>query len=168
MAETQTEPDIRLEMFSHPRLLAAARALVGNVAQRLGFNEVECGQISLAADEALCNIINHGYDRRSDGRIWMSIWALNTDRPGIKIVLEDLARQVDPSTIQSRDLNDVRPGGLGVFIIREIMDVVEYEPRPSGGMQLTMVKHQPEPETDPRAGAEPVSGGSGESEANRG
>jgi serine/threonine-protein kinase RsbW len=91
-------------------------------------------------DEALCNVINHGYGREPSGRIWMSVWEIPGDPPAIKVIIEDLARQVDPATIRSRDLDDVRPGGLGVFIIREIMDDVRYEKRPEGGMRLTMTK----------------------------
>ena len=141
MAENSVEPEVRLEMFSQPRFLAGARALVGSVAQRLGFNEIQCGQISLAVDEALCNVITHGYDRRPDGRLWLNIWPLDDKPQGIKIVIEDLAHQVDPATIQPRDLDDIRPGGLGVHIIREIMDKVDYERRDGGGMRLTMTKH---------------------------
>jgi len=140
MAEPLREPEMRLEMRSKPRLLAAARAMVGNVAQRLGFNDVECGQISLAVDESLCNIINHGYDRSPDGRIWISIFIVDQEPGGIEIVIDDLARQVDPGTIRGRDLDDIRPGGLGVYIIREIMDKVEFACRPEGGMSLTMFK----------------------------
>jgi anti-sigma regulatory factor (Ser/Thr protein kinase) len=140
MADLSPLPDLRLEMFSQPRLLAAARAMVGNLAQRLGFNEIQCGQISLAIDEALCNIINHGYDRRPDGRIWLSVWDLHTDPPGIRVVIEDRAKQVDPERIRPRDLDDIRPGGLGVYIIREIMDEVSYEQRDGGGMRLTLTK----------------------------
>ncbi len=146
MAESLKEPAVRLEMFSQPRFLAATRALVGSVAQRIGFNEFQCGQISLAVDEALCNVITHGYDRRDDGKLWLNLWPLDTP-PGIKVVVEDLARQVDPGTIQPRDLDDVRPGGLGVHIIREIMDEVTYERRRERGMRLTMIKHvRPSPE----------------------
>jgi anti-sigma regulatory factor (Ser/Thr protein kinase) len=132
-------PDVRLEMFSQPRLLAPARALLGTLAQRFGFNELHCGQISLAIDEALCNIINHGYNRRPDGRISLSVWQLSNPA-GIKVTLEDSARQVDPESIQGRDLSDIRPGGLGVHLIREIMDEVHYERREGGGMRLTMIK----------------------------
>lgn len=117
--------------------------MVSNVAQRLGFSEMLCGQISLAVDEALCNIINHGYERKPDGRIWLSIWAMDDDRPGLRIVIEDRAKQVDPKTIRSRDLEEIRPGGLGVFIIKEIMDEVTYEQREGGGMRLTMQKRIP-------------------------
>lgn len=130
-------------MLSQARFLAAARAMVSHCAQRLGFNEIQSGQISLAVDEALCNIINHGYDRKPDGKIWLNVWAVDpTDSApgGIRVMIEDRARQVDPSTIRPRDLDDVRPGGLGVYIIREVMDQATYEHREGGGMRLTLYK----------------------------
>lgn len=150
MADSRRDPDLRLEMLSQPRLLAAARAMVGSFAQRMGFDEIHCGQISLAVDEALCNVINHGYQKKPDGRIWVNLWGTEEDRPTITIVIEDRARQIDPSAIRSRDLDDIRPGGLGVFIIKEIMDEVRYEQRDGGGMQLTMHKKMPPPGTPPK------------------
>ncbi len=144
MAGTDRAADahLRLEMFSQPRFLAGVRALVGCVAQRLGFNEIQCGQISLAVDEALCNVITHGYDRQPDGRVWVNIFALDEGPAGLKVVIEDLARQVDPADIKPRDLDDIRPGGLGVHIIRQVMDDVRYERRDGPrGMRLTMVKN---------------------------
>lgn len=145
MNKPPPEPDVRLEMLSQARFLAAARALANSIAQRTGFNEVQCGQISLAVDEALCNIINHGYEKNGDGRIWVNIWATEDDPPQLRVVIEDRAKQVEPDTIRSRDLDDIRPGGLGVYIIREVMDEVRYEKREGGGMRLTMVKHAAAP-----------------------
>lgn len=141
MGDVAAQPALVLEMSSDPKLLAAARAMIGKLAERLGFADSQAAQIALALDEALCNIINHGYNRRSDGRIWVRVWPSDGDAAGIRIVIEDLARQVDPSSIRSRDLDDVRPGGLGVHIIRESMDHVQYEKREGGGMRLTIVKH---------------------------
>jgi anti-sigma regulatory factor (Ser/Thr protein kinase) len=132
---------IRLEMLSQPMFLAGARDLVSAVAKRLGFAELACSQIALAVDEALCNIIRHGYGRRTDGPIWISLWPLESPA-AIRIVIEDEARQVDPATIKSRDLADVRPGGLGVHIINEVMDEVKYEHRAGAGMRLTLVKNR--------------------------
>jgi anti-sigma regulatory factor (Ser/Thr protein kinase) len=59
----------------------------------------------------------------------------------LMIGVRDYGRSVDPSTIKSRDLDDFRPGGLGVHIIRSIMDEVEYVPQPGGGMSLRLVKN---------------------------
>lgn len=79
----------------------------------------------------------------------------------LRIVLEDEAEQVDPATIKSRDLEEVRPGGLGVHIIKSVMDEVKYERREGVGglggvgMRLTMIKNR-----TGAAGADSVKGGS--------
>ena len=84
-------PDIRIEMVSDPTYLSGARELIASVSRRLGFSEEGCGQIALAVDEALCNVIRHGYEKRKNGPIWISLWPLASDNgtpPGIKIVLD--------------------------------------------------------------------------------
>ena len=64
-------PDLTLRMRSSPRLLAGARELIASLARRLGFDEVSACQVALAVDEALANVIRHGYERREDGPIDM-------------------------------------------------------------------------------------------------
>lgn len=143
IAEPLGPPPLRVELLSQPRYLAGARELVSAVSKRLGFDETACGQIALAVDEALCNVIRHGYERRPDGRIWVGLWPIEqpgAEPSGIKIVIEDEARQVDPESIRSRNLEDVRPGGLGVHIIHQIMDAVRFEKREHAGMRLVMLK----------------------------
>jgi anti-sigma regulatory factor (Ser/Thr protein kinase) len=145
-------PQIRLQLMSNPLYLSGARELVSAVAKRLGFADEACGKIALAVDEALCNVIRHGYGRDPNRPIWVSIWPVHECgcggpdvHPGaLKIVIEDEARQVDPSVIRSRDLEEIRPGGLGVHIIRAVMDEVKYEKRDSVGMRLTMIKRRRE------------------------
>jgi len=144
-------PHIRVEMLSNPLYLCGARDLVSSVARRFGFDDLTCSKIALAVDEALANVIRHGYDRADDKPIWLSIWPLAgeaiaehpagaDDTDGMKIVIEDEARQVDPSSMKGRDLDHVRPGGLGTHIIREVMDEVVYEQREATGMRLILVK----------------------------
>lgn len=141
---TAAPPDIRVELVSDPAYLSGAREMISAVARRLGFSEEGCGQIALAVDEALCNVMRHGYDRPRAGPIWISIWPRASDNgdAGITIVIEDEARQVDEEQIKGRDLDEVRPGGLGVHIIRQVMDVVRYEKRRPGGMRLTLAKRR--------------------------
>ena len=133
--------DIELRMKSDPNLLSGARELVLNVSKRLNFSEERSGQIALAVDEALANVIRHGYGRASGRPIWLFIWtSLEDGGEGIRIVVEDEAKQVAPESIKSRDLDEIRPGGLGVHIIRQVMDEVVYEHREPTGMRLRMTK----------------------------
>lgn len=150
------QPHIRLEIRSNPLYLAGAREMVASVARRLGFNEVSCAQIALAVDEALCNVIRHGYGGDEGRPIWLSLWPMGGEaEPGLRIVIEDEARQVEPEAMKGRELEDIRPGGLGVHIIREVMDEVSYEKRVPRGMRLTLAKVG-----DVRAGGDaPVAGG---------
>ncbi|HLO42073.1 MAG TPA: ATP-binding protein [Phycisphaerales bacterium] len=136
-------PDLTLHMLSDPRFLSGARSLLSSVAEKTGLSSTSCAQVALAVDEALCNVIRHGYQRRTDAPIWVKLWLLSSDSrgPGIRIVIEDEAQQVDPCEIKSRDLADIRPGGLGVHIIKEVMDFAEYEKRSPTGMRLTLVKY---------------------------
>ena len=134
---------LRLELPSRPSWLAPVRTLFTTLATRLGSDEVEANQVGMAVDEALCNVINHGYDRREDGLIEIQVHVSGSDEPTMHIVIEDRGRQVDPATIKPRPLEEIRPGGLGVHIIREIMDDVLYEQRDGGGMRLVMSKRLP-------------------------
>lgn len=143
--------DIELRLLSQPRYLCVARAAVAAAVEKIGFSEDESGRIVLAVDEALTNIIRHGYQNRSDGPIRLCLQPSDTRPPACRIVIEDKARQVDPESIRGRELADVRPGGLGVYCIRQIMDEVSYARRPGGGMRLVMTKtaaapgHEAEP-----------------------
>ncbi len=139
-------PDIRVELLSDPAYLSGARELVSSVCKRLGFDDLTCSKVALAVDEALCNVIRHGYKYAENRPIWINLWPLRDDAGevnGIKLVIEDEAPQVDPACMRGRDLEDVKPGGLGVHIIRDVMDEVCYEARECVGMKLTMIKRMP-------------------------
>lgn len=172
---TLQEPHVKLELRSNPLFLSGAREMVSSIARRLGFSDESSAHIALAIDEALCNIIRHGYDRQTERPIWISLYpeggvstpenqGQGSPTTGLRIVIEDEAKQVDPSVIKSRDLDEIRPGGLGVHIIQQVMDSVSYERRkgPAGGMRLTMVKSKKEKKTDGDAGGRaPASEGGG-------
>ena len=163
---SQSEALVKLELLSNPLLNSGAREMLASVARRLGFGDEAAGHIALAIDEALCNIENHGYARDPGRPIWISVFAMgglasngadSSPTSALKIVIEDEAKQVDPATIRSRPLDEVRPGGLGVHIIRQVMDQVIYERRSGRGMRLTLVKFRPG--SGPGSGAPSHAGG---------
>jgi serine/threonine-protein kinase RsbW len=135
---------IRVQLLSNPLFLSGVRELVASVARRCGFHEMNCSKIALAVDEALCNIMRHGYDKRLDGMIWVDVWPTPTGsaEPMITIRIEDEAKHVEPCNIKGRALDDIKPGGLGVHIIKQVMDHVVYEKRDPVGMRLTISKTQ--------------------------
>jgi len=144
----------RIEISSDPRMLAGVRELVSLLSRRLGFDEMSASQIALAVDEALSNVICHGYCRQTGHPIWISLDETGDgQRPGLRVVIEDEGKQTACERIRSRDLDDVRPGGLGVHIIHEVMDEVEYTPREGGGMRLRMERVGNRPQAKSVCGA---------------
>ncbi len=148
-----TAPDgaaVCIELASNPAYLCSVRSMMGVVCRRIGFGDAATSKVVLAVDEALANVMKHGYERRLDGRIWLRAARETRETgEGIRVVIEDEGRQVDPCDIKSRDLEDIRPGGLGVHIIREIMDDVRYECRDGKGMRLTLFKRLDRGARDP-------------------
>ena len=133
------EPHLHTRILSRPELMAPVRAMLCELASRAGLDETECGHIALAIDEALTNIIRHGYKNNPDSHIWISVWELENPK-GLRIQMDDLAPHVELEQLKSRDLEDVRPGGLGVHLIHSLMDTVQFSKRPQGGMRLVVEK----------------------------
>ena len=130
-----------MRIRSDPAELVCVRQRVREVATAVGFGDDEVLKISLAVDEALTNVIRHGYGGPCDKPIDIRIGQIQvgTD-PAICVVIRDFAKPVDPGMIAGRALQDVRPGGLGVHIMRTVMDEVTYAPVGGGGTRLTMLK----------------------------
>ena len=133
------EPHLHTRILSRPELMAPVRAMLCELASRAGLDETECGHIALAIDEALTNIIRHGYKNDPNSHIWISVWELENPK-GLRIQMDDLAPQVELEQLKSRDLEDIRPGGLGVHLIHSLMDTVQFSKRPQGGMRLVVEK----------------------------
>ncbi len=132
---------IVIHLPSSPSYLPVMRAMLGKLCELVGFDRETAGAVILSVDEALTNIIKHAYGGAEDGVIDIELAPVGETEPeAVKISLRDYGPGVDLKKIKSRDLDDVRPGGLGVHIIKKCMDTVEYAPADGGGTLLTMVK----------------------------
>jgi serine/threonine-protein kinase RsbW len=119
------------------------REFVGEIARQGGFSDKDVYNIQLATDEAASNMIEHSYENIPDGVIDLSC-SMEGDQ--IRIVLVDYGEPFDPSTIPlpdlKADLSDRQIGGLGIFLMRKLMDEVHYEPKPDKSNVLTMIKRK--------------------------
>jgi anti-sigma regulatory factor (Ser/Thr protein kinase) len=133
---------LQLELTSNPRQLPRLRQRVGRWIVAQGWTEPQVGELVLALDEAVTNVIRHAYENRPHQRIMVCAEPIVDPRAGegLEIRVRDFGRQVDPAQIQGRNLDDVRPGGLGVHIMRAMTNAVEYHPAEGGGMLVIMRK----------------------------
>jgi len=123
---------------SQPDRLKLVRSAVFDTAKMCGCSESVARDIVIAVDEACQNVIRHAYKGSPDGKIILDI---SRQGDGIILSLRDFADPVDVAKIKPRDLDDLRPGGLGTHFIREIMDEVDFLVPPEGdGNILRMVK----------------------------
>ena len=146
-AETETygseESDgdwlIDFKFPAQPSWMKLARACVRQACVKVGCEEAETNDVVLALDEACQNVIRHAYGGPSEDEIELTV----RSRPGRLVFrLRDFAAPVDPSKIKPRDLDDVRPGGLGTHLIQEVMDEVQYlRPSQGEGNLLRLVKN---------------------------
>ena len=132
-----TEPVVQLTIPSDPKHMKLVRGLVGAAAEVVGFQKRDVNGLCLAVDEACTNIIRHAYDGDHTKKIVLEL-GMHPDR--IEVKLRDFGRKVDPAGIKPRKLDDIRPGGLGVHFIREIMDEVVYNTDVEVGTELRMTR----------------------------
>ena len=133
-----------MSILSSPTELRQVREAVEAGGVRVGFTKRDCHAMALAVDEALANVIKHAYKGELDKKIEIKIEELDGNKAkheGLSIEIRDFGKAVEISKIKGRELTDIRPGGLGVHIMRKVMDEVVFECPPSGGTLLQMVKY---------------------------
>ncbi|MEX2115493.1 MAG: ATP-binding protein [Bacteroidota bacterium] len=107
--------------------LLQVREFVSAAAREQGFSDEETSKIALAVDEACTNIIRHAYQNDPTREIEVTVERKN-DRFEVSIV--DSGRRFDPAILKPLDLKEhlthYRRGGLGVYLMKTLMDKVEY------------------------------------------
>jgi serine/threonine-protein kinase RsbW len=133
----RTDQTIPAEMSGLNEILDGIAILL----EEQGFPFELISDVQLATDEAVTNAILHGYDGK-EGEVRV---VAEADDQEVIIIVEDRAPAFDPVSFVSRDVSkdgEDRPiGGLGLILIRNVMDEVSYEHR-DGKNIFTMVKRR--------------------------
>jgi anti-sigma regulatory factor (Ser/Thr protein kinase) len=142
---------LKLELHSDPQLLCVVRGALECLTEVFGFSPPERRSVTRAVDEALTNIIRHGYNGRTDQPIEVYCRRVpprySEQAAGFEILLCDRGPAVDPSKLRGRCLDEIKPGGLGLHFIRQSMDTVEYE-RAGNTNRFRLVKYlRPSPQS---------------------
>jgi serine/threonine-protein kinase RsbW len=124
------------EITSNTARLREIRRDVEEFAKSIGMPEESSHAVGLVLNEALANVIRHGYDGASDKPI--QVTAEQGDKE-LKIRIRDWAKPFDPDAVKHKYEGELKPGGIGLICIRKLMDDFKYERLPDG-MLLTLTK----------------------------
>ncbi|MBI5641056.1 MAG: ATP-binding protein [Nitrospirae bacterium] len=122
---------------SHPKYLCVVREVSAKFAKVNGLDEAAVEEIRLAIDEACSNVIKYAYRGDTDKKI---IVRFRMKRNGLEVIIEDNGIKADPGVIRGRDMDEVRPGGLGVHLIRRAFDVFEFDERKEKGNRIRLFR----------------------------
>jgi len=128
---------VAVSFCSRASRLRLLRNVLRDAADLGGLDESQTEAMVLAVNEACMNIIQHAYAMDPDGQIDVSIFH---EREALVIQIRDYAATVDTEKIRSRELDDIRPGGLGVHLINSLMDECGFIEAPSDGGNLFQMK----------------------------
>ncbi|MGD9488969.1 MAG: ATP-binding protein [Calditrichaceae bacterium] len=122
--------------------LEIIREFVNRLALKTGFNPSTADQIALAVDEACTNVIKHAH--KFDSRRMIDI-IVYLDNEKIEIIISDTGKGFDPSKLPEPDLrqyiHEAKMGGLGIYLMKTIMDEVNYTFNPGTKNQVAMIKY---------------------------
>jgi serine/threonine-protein kinase RsbW len=138
---TAIENTFTLDVPSSTENLALIREFVSRIAAQAGLGEAEVGQLELAVDEACANVIEHAYGEDKAKQVMIRAVF---DEDTLRINVIDTGRGFIPGDVEQADLKDLiakrRTGGLGMRLIKRLMDEVHYDIEPGKRNELRMVK----------------------------
>ena len=135
------ERKFTLHVPSSTENLALIREFVAIIGMQAGLTEEEVAKIELAVDEGCANVIEHAYGHDLTKEVVVRAF-FDDDELWIKV--EDTGRGFDPAKVQNEDLRELveqrKSGGLGMRLIKTLMDEVSYEIVPGQKNELNMMK----------------------------
>jgi serine/threonine-protein kinase RsbW len=131
-----------ISITSDTRYLSVIREFISRMIRQSALAREEENKLILAVDEAVTNIIEHGYDNVTNGPIDIEV---EYDDAIFRIYVRDSGKRFNPETISDPDIMEhVRLGkkkGLGIFLMRQIMDEVRYSFREGIKNEVSLTKY---------------------------
>jgi anti-sigma regulatory factor (Ser/Thr protein kinase) len=123
------KPAAKMEITSAVTNCKLCREFIEEWALAAGYPDLERGRIVLAADEAITNVIRHTYQGAPDKPI---VLAAEITDGHLHLRLRDYGPHVDVQKLKGRALEDIKPGGLGLHLLKTVFTVVEHHKLPDG------------------------------------
>jgi serine/threonine-protein kinase RsbW len=135
------ERTFSLQVPSNTENLAMIRDFVNGIGMRAGLPASEVANLEMAVDEACANVIEHAYGPEVTKEV--SVKATINDET-VQIDVVDTGKGFDPGEISQLNLDQLvaerKSGGLGMRLMKTLMDEVHYEIIPGQKNELRMIK----------------------------
>lgn len=132
----------RISVNSSTDNLSVIRDFIRSAANEAGFDNDTSGKIVLAADEACTNIIKHAYKFSEKGKIGINV-SVKSNK--FTIAITDSGEHFNSTSIPEPDLKkyyqEKKVGGLGMFLMKKLMDEVKYSQPNDKKNKVTLVKY---------------------------
>ena len=106
--------------------LKDVRSFCREVFEKLQIQDDLKDELVLAIAEAAQNIVKHAFKNAADANELMVV-QISCENNKLQIAFYDRGTPVDPKKVKHREIDNIKPGGLGTFFIQEIMDAVEFK-----------------------------------------
>jgi serine/threonine-protein kinase RsbW len=125
---------IKMEVTSNPEYVSIIRLTVSGIANKIGFSLDDIEDIKVAVSEACTNAIKHSLDDKF-------LVQFSVLENGLTIEVEDKGTGYDVESLQEPDLTNPKESGLGLFIIKTLMDEVSTISNSDVGTRVKMTKY---------------------------
>ncbi|SMP58291.1 ATP-binding protein [Anoxynatronum buryatiense] len=128
---------IELSIPHRSEYVSMIRLTVTAIASSMGFDIEDIEDIKVALSEACSNAIMHGGCSAEENFVVQFI----REQKRLTISVSDFGKGYSVQTLQDPKLEELNEGGLGIFIIRSLMDDVKIKTGSSQGTSITMIKN---------------------------
>ena len=127
---------VALTLPNAPEFVSVARLALSGVASRMGFNVDDIDDLKVAVSEACTNALKHGCVNK-DGNYFV-YYTID----GKKLIIEvcDSGKGIEVEKIKTPDFDHPKESGLGLYIIKTLMDEVEITNKENNGASIRMTK----------------------------
>lgn len=131
---------VSLTLPNAPEFVSVARLALSGVADRMGFDVDDIEDLKVAVSEACTNALKHG-NQNANGKYFVHYTIAEK-----KLIIEvcDDGKGIDIENIKTPDLDHPKESGLGLYIIKTLMDEVEIKNRENNGASILMIKNMRE------------------------
>ncbi|MBF0488973.1 MAG: ATP-binding protein [Nitrospirae bacterium] len=124
---------------SHPKYLAVVRAAALLAAEICGMGAAEAEDIKHAVDEACSNVIKYAYKCDCTRKITVKF---EDTQKSFQVTVEDSGSKARLEDIKIRELDEVKPGGLGIHFIKKAFHIVAFDKKKRTGNRLLLTRYK--------------------------